>query len=406
MIKLFLKDLKLFFKDRKSVLLTFLLPIILITLFAFAFGGIGGGSSDANPIKLLIVDLDKTSTSGKIIAELDSFETLNLLKMDLEKAKSQVSKGNYPAALVLHKGYEEASNNGDDLPIELLYDQAREMEVGLLQPVLISTFMKSAGKKSVTKNIEGYFADNFPDLDPSISQDIISDANGEGENDAAFNMDFDLSMTSIVGVKKETNLGLIQAVAGTAILMLLFSVAGLGASILEEKESGTLNRLLYSPMNPNTILFGKMLSTFVLALLQLVIMFLFSWLILGLDLFVNIPALICMIIATAFAVSSFGVFLAAIAKSRQQAQGFSTLIILVMSAIGGSMVPLFIMPPIMKKIAVFSVNYWGIQGFYDIFWRNLPFVEILPRVGVLLIIGVVMSLISLRLFRKNVVNLV
>ena len=77
-----------------------------------------------------------------------------------------------------------------------------------------------------------------------------------------------------------------------------------------------------------------------------------------------------------------------------------------MSAIGGSMIPLFIMPAIMKKIAMFSVNYWGIQGFYDIFWRDLPTIEVLPRVFVLLGIGIVMTLISLRLFRKNVVKLV
>ncbi len=60
----------------------------------------------------------------------------------------------------------------------------------------------------------------------------------------------------------------------------------------------------------------------------------------------------------------------------------------------------------MKKIAVFSVNYWGIQGFYDIFWRALPLTDILLRVFVLVGIGIVMSLISVRLFRKNVVELV
>ena len=70
-----------------------------------------------------------------------------------------------------------------------------------------------------------------------------------------------------------------------------------------------------------------------------------------------------MILTTAFAVSSFGIFLVAIAKSRQQLSGLSTIVIMAMSAIGGSMVPLFIMPAIMQKIAVVSVNYWGIQGF-------------------------------------------
>ena len=90
------------------------------------------------------------------------------------------------------------------------------------------------------------------------------------------------------------------------------------------------------------------------------------------DMSVNIPGLILMIIATSFAVSSLGIFLAAVAKTRQQAQNLSTIIILVMSAIGGSMIPLFIMPSILQKIALLSVNYWGIQGFYDLFWRALP----------------------------------
>ena len=56
MLKLFKKDLKLFIKDKRSVVLTFLLPIILITFFAFAFGGAGGNSGGSDPIELLTVD--------------------------------------------------------------------------------------------------------------------------------------------------------------------------------------------------------------------------------------------------------------------------------------------------------------------------------------------------------------
>jgi ABC-type multidrug transport system permease subunit len=135
-------------------------------------------------------------------------------------------------------------------------------------------------------------------------------------------------------------------------------------------------------------------------------MFLFSWIFLSLDITLNIPALVLMIVATAFAISSMGIFLAAISKSRQQAQNLSTLIILVMSAIGGSMIPLFFMPEIMNKFAVLSVNYWGIQGFYDIFWRSLPLSEILPKIIVLICTGVVMTILSIRLINKNILNLI
>lgn len=204
----------------------------------------------------------------------------------------------------------------------------------------------------------------------------------------------------------EGNLGIIQAVAGTSIMMLLFSIAALGGSLLEEKEAGTLKRLLYSPLKPMDILFGKMLAALTISITQLIIMFLFSWVVYNLPIFKDITSLILMIISTAFAVSSFGIFLVSIAKSRQQLQGLSTIIIIIFSAIGGSMIPLFIMPEIMQKIAIISVNYWGIQGFYDIFWRNLPLIDILPKMGILVTIGFVMTLISVLLFKKNILKMI
>ena len=404
MYRLFKKDLKLFFKDKRAVLLTFLLPIILITLFALAFGGMGGGGS-SKPIELLVADLDGTRSSSKIISELDSLEGLIVINSDFDKAKELVGKGDYATVLIFHPGFEDSVNAGNDMPVELMYDQAREMEVGMLQPVLIGGLMSQVGRQTVVANIDTYLAENHPGLDHSIKKQILEDASSEDESPANFDFDFSLKMTSIVGEKKEANLGLIQAVAGTAIMMLLFSVAGIGSSILEEKENGTINRLLYSPLKPDAILYGKMIYAFVIAVLQLSIMFVFAWVVFSLDLLTNIPALILMIVATGFAVSSFGIFLAAISKTRQQAQGLGTLIILIMSAIGGSMIPLFIMPAFMKKIAVVSVNYWGIQGFYDIFWRDLPLIDILPRILVLLAIGMVMTVISVWLFKKTVVSL-
>jgi ABC-type multidrug transport system permease subunit len=76
-----------------------------------------------------------------------------------------------------------------------------------------------------------------------------------------------------------------------------------------------------------------------------------------------------------------------------------------MSAVGGSMIPLFIMPPVLQKIALLSVNYWGIQGFYDLFWRSLPLEAILPRILVLMGIGFIMTLTSILLFRKRIIRM-
>lgn len=120
---------------------------------------------------------------------------------------------------------------------------------------------------------------------------------------------------------------------------------------------------------------------------------------------VNIEALVSMIILTAIAISSMGIFLASIARSRQQASSLSTLVILIMSSVGGSMIPLFAMPDIMNKVAPFSINYWGIQGFYDIFWRSLPPGDILPKILVLSGTGIVLTLISIRLFSRSILKI-
>ena len=406
MIKIFKKDLKLFLKDKRAVLLTFLLPIILISLFAFAFGGIKSNNSKPKPIPLLITDLDKSQSTEQIITKLDSLKGIEFTQMDLDKSKNQVTKGNYAGVLVFYKGFQDSLTNGHGLPIELLYDKAREMQIGLLQPLLINALMKLNVQESLHRNVAGFLRTNFPSMDKSMSNKIMKDI---GENfqksDNSKDTGTQLKMTSIVGEKKDTNLFLIQAIAGVAIMMLLFSVSGLAAGMLDEKESGTLKRLLYSPLKPNAILFGKMLTALTVSISQLTIMFVFAWMAFGLDITKNIPALILMVLSTAFAVSGIGIFLAAISKTRAQAQGLDTLVILTMSAIGGSMIPLFIMPAIMQKIAVISINYWGIQGFYDIFWRELPTIDILPRILVLLGMGLTLMLISIRLFNRNIEKL-
>ena len=66
------------------------------------------------------------------------------------------------------------------------------------------------------------------------------------------------------------------------------------------------------------------------------------------------------------------------------------------------------MPEMMQKIAVVSVNYWGIQGFYDIFWRLLPITDLtfLSRVLVLIGIGTALNFIAFLMFKKNILKIV
>jgi ABC-2 type transport system permease protein len=403
MWKITRKDLKIFFTDKRAIILSLLLPIGLITLFALAFGGVGGDDEEeGTPIAVLYADEDQTSSSKSIITELDAIPGIVCIATDTQSAKNQIKSGDQIANIIIHKGYEDALNNGTDIPIELQYDQSRAMEISVLQNLLVSKISSVKGEKDADKGVDRIMQNMFSNL-PAQTQDSIrnnlkSGLNKENEQEQL------ITMTSVVG-EEESNWGLIQAVAGTAIMMLLFSVRSIGSGMLEEKENGVLKKLLQSPITPFEILFGKMLTAVIVAIFQLSVMFVFSWLAFGLDIFMNLPALIIMILTTAIACSAFGVLLASIVRSKKQADSLSTIIVLFMSAIGGSMIPLYIMPAFMQDAAVISVNYWSIQGFYDIFWRETGVAGVTQNAIVLIAITAGVLAISAFFFKKNILRI-
>lgn len=75
-----------------------------------------------------------------------------------------------------------------------------------------------------------------------------------------------------------------------------------------------------------------------------------------------------------------------------------------MSAIGGSMIPLFLMPAFLQKLAMTSLNYWSIQGFYDVFGRDVIWSVFLIKPLVLFVFGIVSSLLAGLYFRKRVLK--
>jgi len=82
-------------------------------------------------------------------------------------------------------------------------------------------------------------------------------------------------------------------------------------------------------------------------------------------------------------------------------QGLSIASILLMSAIGGSMIPLFIMPEFMQTLAKFSINYWGLEAIYDILWRQTDTASVLQKIGVLLLMGSVFLTAGWFFFKRN-----
>src|SRR5687767_10864336 len=168
MFKIAIKDLKLFTADKRAMLLTFLLPIALISLFAMAFGG--GGKRESRPMELIVADEDHTPESGMIIAQLDSMKEFTVRKISLDTAERLIKKGDENAVLVLHKGLSDSMKKDAFLPLELKYDAAREMETGLLMGALSGSLMKITGSKSLSRQAIANFDRQNPVMDTALRE--------------------------------------------------------------------------------------------------------------------------------------------------------------------------------------------------------------------------------------------
>jgi ABC-2 type transport system permease protein len=204
---------------------------------------------------------------------------------------------------------------------------------------------------------------------------------------------------AVVGQNKKSPMISFYA-AAIGVMFLLFTASGSAGALLDEVESGTLERVLSTRVTMTKLLMGKLVFNTLLAFVQLVAMFLWGAAVFHLDFFNHLPGFAVMGLVTAFAVAAFGLLLASACKTRAQLGSLSTLLILIMSAVGGSMFPRFLMPEAMQKAGLFTINAWAIDGFTKVFWRDLPVSALWPQVSVLLAVGVGLFLIARRVARR------
>lgn len=183
--------------------------------------------------------------------------------------------------------------------------------------------------------------------------------------------------------------------AGIAVLFLLFSSTGNAAALLEEAESGTLDRILVSQAGLFHIVTGKWLGILLLGCLQITVMFVWAEIVFRIQLAEHIVGFCIMTFSTAAATASFAMLLATLCTSRAQLNAVSVVIILSMSAVGGSMIPRFAMSDRMKEIGRWTFNAWALDGYQKVFWFQSPLPSLQNEVAVLLGSSLIMGILTL-----------
>jgi ABC-2 type transport system permease protein len=185
--------------------------------------------------------------------------------------------------------------------------------------------------------------------------------------------------------------------AGIAVMFLLFSATTASGSLLEERENSTLDRLLCSRLTMDQLLMGKWAYLTIIGMIQMLLMFSWGSLVFGIEVLRHWEGFIAMTLVTSGAAASFALFLASMCKTRTQLGWVSTIVILTMSALGGSMVPRYLMSETIQNVGLITFNAWALEGFNKIFWRELQLQDIERELAVLTLCAFIF-IVSARMF--------
>jgi ABC-2 type transport system permease protein len=408
-------------RDRAALALTFAVPIVFFSIFALIFGG--AGDDVTNRVRLVVADEDGSERAARLVAALEAEPALVVLRApasaagvaappppyDRAAALEAVRAGRAPVALVVPRGFGAAPIGfgpqvGERPRLELVADRADPIAPKMVEGLLQKTITSGMG--------DLFLAGGIRSLDPIVGftpeqrerlEALVSEARGPGggagEGAAGGGLPIDIVTSDVQGAEKASPMIAFYA-AGLGVMFLLFTAAGAGGALIEEAESGTLDRLLSTRLTISSLLAGKLAYLTALGVTQLVVMFVWGWLVFGLDLPPHVDGLLLMAVPTAAASSAFGLVLASICRTRKQLVAASNLVILSISALGGSMFPRFLMPEALQKVSLVAFNAWALEGFLDVFWRGAPLTAALPEVAVLFAWTAVFFLVARRVARR------
>ena len=427
-------------RDKVALMMTFALPVAFFSIFVGIFGQmVGSGGSGTTRVHVIVVDEDKSDASRRFVQALQEEDSLKIQSApdktpdqpyDRATASDLVKTGDMSAAIVLPKGFGATfgSFEGDSVAVDLIQDKQRDpvapqMVAGLMQKAAmtgapdlmiergIDQFDKYAG--GLTPQQRTAMDTWLPKLRDELDQSKKDNAAATQPDASSSKEKADLGgfqgMVRVNAVdvhkdehKTEWAAFIAFQVSQTAVMFLLFSMSGAAGGLLDEQDSGTLERVLTSNVGMNGLLLSKWLFIALMGALQLTVMFLWAWKPFGLELWqpLHLGGFAIMTAFTAMAGAAFGMVLATACKTRGQLGGVSTIVILIMSAVGGSMFPRFLMSDTMKKIGLFTFNGWALDGYRKVFYDNLPLWQLWPQVAVLAGLTVVFLIIS-RLFARR-----
>lgn len=410
------KDLQLFFTDRRSVILSFVVPIAIASFFGSIFSG--STTTERARIRVAIVDLDQSVTSKGIVAGAQADKSLNLQIETEAQARDAVKGGKTSVAVIVPAGFGAAAgraffNLAPPPQLILLYDPSHNSELAMVNGILTQHVMQvvsaqmfggSEGRALITESLAS--GDTMA-MDPAV-RTMLQSVQGyqatAGKSDSTAGPARGISMPYTVREEALTNSdaiynGYAHSFGGMGVQFLLFAMANLGVEMLLERQRGLWKRLRSAPLSRATLLGSKIVSGTLISLITLWVSFAFAMIVFGVRITGSIAGFVGVSVACALMAATFGLLVAAIGRTPAAARGVTTMAVLMMVMLGGAWVPAFVFPAWLQQATKIIPVRWAIDGLDATTWRGLGFTAAMPPMLVLLAFAVLFAFISFARFR-------
>lgn len=390
-------DLRLYFADRRAVIVGVLVPILIAAFFGYVFGG-AGRKGEAGQVPIAVVDEDQSAVSRAIIADLAADKLLKVTTLDRAAAREQVKAGQQNAAAVFPTGFGAEATRalfaGRQKPrVELFVDPSQIAGPRIIEGLLAQYSMQEISKEAFTGTAGRQVMDDVvADLDRRAQTATSADLrtlleaarrlNAQGDAGAAGNpgaqrgfglsIPYTVAATEVTARESTPYNSYAHSFAGMAVQFILLAGIDAGVLLLLTRQRGIWQRLRSAPLGRRDFIVARLLATTLVSLFQLTLIYLAAMLLFKVRVegswlaFAGIGIAFCVLNA------AFGLMLATIGRSAPATRGIANMATLLLVMIGGAWVPAFVFPRWLQSASLYAPTRWAVDGFDGATWRGLP----------------------------------